>query len=48
MYLRTQAGGKLPGSTPKLESENMHKRGRHSAKKEEYTAGQEAQKKIQK
>lgn len=43
MYLKAQAREKFPIITPKLESENMHKRSRLSAKKkkkkEENTAG---------
>lgn len=47
MYLKAQANGKFPRSTTKLESKNMHKRSRHSVKKEENTAGQGAQRKLQ-
>lgn len=39
MHLRAQARGKFPIITPKLESENMHKRGRYSAKKEDNSRG---------
>lgn len=37
MYLRAQAKGKFPVSTPKLEGENMQQRGKHRAKKETYS-----------